>query len=528
MPKYKVTAPDGRTVYLTGDSAPTDADLEEVFAGLPQKTGMTADTQENFDQANETLKNMGYWLNRGENAGGVMRNIAMGVIPGTAEAEAALRATKQAIRNIDPSVSEEKKTDETWGESYDKYLQNARESREEFARKNPTEALGLRIGGGVAGTLIPFSKAAKAANWGQAVARSVPTGAGVGAAFGFGNAQGGLENRLESAALGATYGAGAGLLGPSVATTLGATKNVISRASRGWGKDLPQQEIESFMLSKTLQPTTESRRLASTLGYGSAAGAQDIENAAFDLLKLQKTMNTKIKPASYSGKTAGGTTAKDFLQATQVPSLTEAKKAFGEFVENVPTVEKPTRPAQAILEKLENNKTALRILDDNADQFLIATESGAMKPMDPGTFEYWQKIQQILSNKLPKKYTPSRLTGAKKEIYDAIQEISKVREKLFKGTKAINNQYSDAVADQAFADSQLSERLQTMSRQKEPQSLPGGAVPTLGWLFKPAQQRGLARELIQTGEISPVVRGPGYQSADSILESILKSGLNLQ
>jgi hypothetical protein len=34
MPTYKVTAPDGRTVSLTGDSPPTEAELEDVFSAL--------------------------------------------------------------------------------------------------------------------------------------------------------------------------------------------------------------------------------------------------------------------------------------------------------------------------------------------------------------------------------------------------------------------------------------------------------------------------------------------------------------
>lgn len=37
MPTYKVTAPDGRTVKLTGDSPPTDADLDDIFTNLPAK-----------------------------------------------------------------------------------------------------------------------------------------------------------------------------------------------------------------------------------------------------------------------------------------------------------------------------------------------------------------------------------------------------------------------------------------------------------------------------------------------------------
>jgi hypothetical protein len=34
MPRYQITAPDGRTVTVEGDSAPTEADAAEIFASL--------------------------------------------------------------------------------------------------------------------------------------------------------------------------------------------------------------------------------------------------------------------------------------------------------------------------------------------------------------------------------------------------------------------------------------------------------------------------------------------------------------
>lgn len=37
MALYKVTSPDGRAVTIRGDTPPTDADLEPIFANLPQK-----------------------------------------------------------------------------------------------------------------------------------------------------------------------------------------------------------------------------------------------------------------------------------------------------------------------------------------------------------------------------------------------------------------------------------------------------------------------------------------------------------
>jgi len=41
MPTYRVTAPDGRKIKLTGDSPPTEAELEQIFAGFPAQSPAT-------------------------------------------------------------------------------------------------------------------------------------------------------------------------------------------------------------------------------------------------------------------------------------------------------------------------------------------------------------------------------------------------------------------------------------------------------------------------------------------------------
>jgi hypothetical protein len=61
LPTYKVTAPDGRTVRLTGDSPPTEQELEEVFAALPAKAAALAAPAErsNMDVMASSVKGLG-------------------------------------------------------------------------------------------------------------------------------------------------------------------------------------------------------------------------------------------------------------------------------------------------------------------------------------------------------------------------------------------------------------------------------------------------------------------------------------
>lgn len=496
-------------------------DLQEELGNASNQTGMSEETKATFQNANKELQQFGLQINRGNNIGGAARNFAMGAIPGTAEAEAALRATKQKIEDFDPTIRKPK-SGQTWNEAYDKYLENARESREGYKSANPTKALALQISGGIAGSLLPFGVATKATKL-PLLARTGLAGTGTGAAFGFGNSQGGFENRLTDALTGGLVGGGIGVAAPIAAYGVGGLRNTISRVKGGYGAALPQEQIENFMLSETLKPTTESRSLAATLGYGAARGAKDIEKAGYELLNMRDAMNNMVKPSAYTGKTSGGTTAKEFLKATQHPSLTKAKQDFGDFVESLPTLENPHRTIDSLL---SDNQTAINVLNENSKRFVTMTEDGIYKVMDPSDFGYWQTAQQVLTNKLPKRYDPSKLTGAKKEIYDAVQKISKTRNELFPGTQKVNAEYASAIADQKALDKQVNNRLQTMSRMQEPMSLPGGAIPTIGFVFGPPRQRGLARELIRTGQIREPVSQRGYQTGGALSDSIIRSLFN--
>lgn len=51
MPQYEVQAPDGRTVTLEGDTPPTEADLDQVFAAIPPKQQPADSSQKAADIA---------------------------------------------------------------------------------------------------------------------------------------------------------------------------------------------------------------------------------------------------------------------------------------------------------------------------------------------------------------------------------------------------------------------------------------------------------------------------------------------
>lgn len=92
---------------------------------------------------------------RGTNFAGAVRNVAQGLPFGTwaDELEGALRATKQWVRNVDPTVSQSKKTNQTWQELYDIYKKNAEESALGNI-KNTGYGLPLNIGSNIVGNAL--------------------------------------------------------------------------------------------------------------------------------------------------------------------------------------------------------------------------------------------------------------------------------------------------------------------------------------------------------------------------------------
>ena len=97
MPKYQVTAPDGRKVVLTGDNPPTESDLESIFADLPKtESAKTKDpllpnlekTEEKIDGREDLLSN---FLGRKDLVTGSGASLALDLVGGVQQrAEAAV------------------------------------------------------------------------------------------------------------------------------------------------------------------------------------------------------------------------------------------------------------------------------------------------------------------------------------------------------------------------------------------------------------------------------------------------------
>lgn len=152
------------------------------------------------------------------------------------EANAATNATLAPI--VEPFMSrgpnDISQDGASWGERYNRSLEMQRNKDKAFDDQNPVTSTGLQIAGGVAsgGALLKAAPGAAKVALGMGgkslpgqIGSSLLSGGALGTASGFGEGEGGLENRAASAgtgmALGASVGAAAPVIGKVVGKTVG-------------------------------------------------------------------------------------------------------------------------------------------------------------------------------------------------------------------------------------------------------------------------------------------------------------------
>lgn len=430
---------------------------------------------EGFFVVSENLSDLGKELNRGNNWAGGARNYAQGLSVGTAdEIEAFVRSGGK-----------------TGGDKYDKYLQNARESIEGFARANPSRAIALQIAGGLTPSLLTFGAAAPASTAGL-LTRGVISGlkgAGLGGIAGFASGKGGFEDRLNTAIGGGALGLAAGGLTPIATSALGKMYNTTKRIVKGVPESsLPAQQVEKFTLgSNVLSNTPEGNLNAEILRQGSAAGALDIYNP---LYKMNATLEASKKlrnPGMLVDTLSETPSAQRIIDAAKTPQLKLAEKRYSDFLSKVEET-----PGQGLVAQnfLKRNPIAAKIL----------SVEPSLKGLKLGSFNWFKKAESTLNNSLPKNLDTQRAVGRRASILNAIDDMSNIRETIHPGTTAANRDYAIGKAWQESGNNVAAQRLKFM-RNLPVEEAPGLSSTDILRIGGKPFVRGRARELIQTGKL---------------------------
>lgn len=132
------------------------------------------------------------------------------------ELTAGLAAPLESVRNL---ITGEGPTG--IGENYDQMLANRRAAIEATREQRPASALATEVGGALLTAKAPLGFIGKAPSLGGAAVRSAISGAGLGAAAGFGAGEGGVEQRLDEGGKGLVAGGAVGIGAPYVAAGFG-------------------------------------------------------------------------------------------------------------------------------------------------------------------------------------------------------------------------------------------------------------------------------------------------------------------
>lgn len=201
--------------------------------------------------------------------GGALRNVGQGLSLGFSDeliagAEAAGRAAL---------------FDEDFDTAFEAAVGRERQSQEGFAERNPFTAGALQFGGAAIPTLATAGAAA-APTLAGAIGRGALAGAGGGAAFGAGTAEGGITERAIPAAVGGAVGS---LTGGAAAPLLRGAGRGISAIGRQFGRDAPtgaqagaQRIIREDLASAGLTPERATQQIQQLRQQGVPARLGDI------------------------------------------------------------------------------------------------------------------------------------------------------------------------------------------------------------------------------------------------------------
>lgn len=206
MPRFEVTAPDGKKYRITApEGANKDQALEYFKQQYSNKSVLNGKNQEAMPKQ---------IVAKTPETGGIgqfLQGATFGL------GDEAIAATVGLRSGIDKGGLFDK-------QAYDQALGLQRQAEKEFAAKNQAVSLGLNLLGAVA---VPIGAVRGGVGLASKIGRGIASGAATGAASGFGAGEGSLENRLSSAKTGAAIGATIGAAAPAVAGTIGGAKRAL-------------------------------------------------------------------------------------------------------------------------------------------------------------------------------------------------------------------------------------------------------------------------------------------------------------
>lgn len=272
MPTYKITAPDGRTVKIKGDHAPTEADIEAIFATRPP-----AQQKIERPQQESTMESMQRLSDAGAR-GLLIAGNAFDPLMSAWDATNDYLLDKLGAGNIVPQKPDG--TPATWRERYNREQEKRAIKREQDEKNFPLQTLGAGVIASAGLPLGAASNAAKGAKIAEALKVAMPLAAVDAGLRTDGDLMARAENSAKSAALVGALTPALGVAGAG----LGKAGNVVAK-----GGKYAQNFLKNSVHTTRNAVDKITRGALSPSAEDIAAGAQNIAGALPDNGELAGT-----------------------------------------------------------------------------------------------------------------------------------------------------------------------------------------------------------------------------------------------
>ena len=338
MAKYKITAPDGRVVTISGDHAPTENDLQSIFASLPPAEQTTPTEQPQTKRVPVTNG-----VNRIAQVGAdSFPVLGKAFVPFAAATDATYDylLDKMGAGNVVPQKPDG--TPASWRERYERAKGQYKKEIAETRESHPYLSLGAEL---TTGAGLPLGAASKANTLGQAVSNAAKVAIPLGALDAGIRSDGDLKDRIAASGLGAVMG-GAG------AAAFGGAGYGISKAGTKIGQIAEQRAAQKLVAALNRVPTDGKFNLSKrqTKMLAEDVGGRDILDALI----------TKAKDQGVSLAEVGDTNISRVLEKANQVSPT-ARRTIANSVES----RAKTTPSEtaAVFDETLGLKKGLQSLD---------------------------------------------------------------------------------------------------------------------------------------------------------------------
>ncbi len=475
MPKYKITAPDGRTVTISGDHAPTEEDVQKIFATLPNANDPVPQKPIKGESTLETL-------NRN------LETTAYEGIPVIGSIAKGLDLGSQAL--IDYIFA----GDKSFGEYYDDAKNRYNKKHQTWEQNFPVQSTANKL---IGGAMIPVGAAAKTPGYVAKVAEAAKVGIPLSAVDAGLRTDGDVMDRLEASLAGGAAGAVAAPIAGGAGYVLGKTGDKLAaKVAQAKSSKVLEKPIDQL-------PKSNAYQLKKALGDKERANKvlQEAQDKGMTLAETGNDNVNRVLQAAEMASPDARTTISNFREKFEGELPQRVEQELDKVLhtqsgmKSIPEMQDfYNAQAKPLYDQANATKVPVDLLrPDNADGFygnaLIADAADKATKNYARTFggrgdvkvddlQFWDGVKRVIDDeiniaeKAGEKNVARNLKAAKSELVGKLDELSPVYKQaraVASNTPAVEK--AEGVAEKIFNSNMTPESLSKQIGEMTPAEL---------------------------------------------------------